>query len=99
MARPTCASSRSSTPGTSGPPSPPGTGSYTVGGGEVVRGAEAQERVALDVRQLAQLYAGYLPARELARYGLVEPGTPGALELLGELFPPGEPWIYPPDHF
>jgi predicted acetyltransferase len=34
------------------------TGSYTVGDGEIVRGAEAEERVALDVRQLAQLYAG-----------------------------------------
>jgi predicted acetyltransferase len=78
---------------------PENTGSYTVGSGEVVRGAEAEERVALDVRQLAQLYAGYLPAAQLARHGLVEPGTPGALELLGELFPPGEPWIYPPDHF
>ena len=78
---------------------PENAGSYTVGDGEVVRGAEAEERVALDVRQLAQLYAGYLPAAQLARHGLVEPGSPGALELLGELFPTAEPWIYPPDHF
>ncbi len=74
-------------------------GFYTVGGGEVVRGAEASEKVSLDVRQLAQLYAGYVPAGQLARNGLVEPGSPRALELLASLFPPGEPWVYPPDHF
>jgi predicted acetyltransferase len=74
-------------------------GSYTVGDGEVVRGAEAEMRVSLDVRQLAQLYAGYLPARQLARHGLVEPSSPAALELLGALFPVDDPWVYPPDHF
>lgn len=74
-------------------------GSYTVGGGEVVHGAEAEARASLDVRQLAQLYAGYLPAGQLARHGLVEPSSSRALEILGELFPPGEPWVYPPDHF
>ena len=74
-------------------------GSYTVGDGEVVRGEEAAERVKLDVRQLAQLYAGYLPADRLARHGLIEPGSPEALELLGSLFPPDDPWVYPPDHF
>jgi predicted acetyltransferase len=78
---------------------PENAGEYTLGGGEVVRGAEAAEKVSLDVRQLAQLYAGYLPARQLARHGLVEPGSARALELLQELFPTGEPWIYPPDHF
>ena len=51
------------------------------------------------MRQLAQLYAGYIPAGQLARHGLVEPGSPEALELLGALFPPGEPWVFPPDHF
>src|SRR5215216_5940524 len=75
------------------------TGAYTVGDGEVVRGVEAAERVSLDVRRLAQLYAGYLPARQLARHGLVGPSSPGALETLEELFPLDDPWVYPPDHF
>jgi predicted acetyltransferase len=74
-------------------------GSYTAGNDEVVRGVEAEMRVSLDVRQLAQLYAGYLPARQLARHGLVEPSSPAALELLGALFPVDDPWVYPPDHF
>jgi predicted acetyltransferase len=74
-------------------------GEYTVGNGEVVRGAEAETRVSLDARQLAQLYAGYLPARQLARHGLVEPASPDALVLLEALFPPGDPWVYPTDHF
>ena len=74
-------------------------GEYTLGVGEVVRGAEAAERVSLDVRQLARLYAGYLPARQLARYGLVEPGSERALELLETLFPVGDPWLFEPDHF
>jgi predicted acetyltransferase len=74
-------------------------GSYTVGDGEVVRGAEAEERVVLDVRQLAQLYAGYLPARQLARHGLLEPGSPAALEVLEAMFPVDDPWVYLPDHF
>jgi predicted acetyltransferase len=74
-------------------------GSYTAGNGEVVRGVEAEMWVSLDVRQLAQLYAGYLPARQLARHGLVEPSSPAALELLGALFPVDDPWVYPPDHF
>jgi predicted acetyltransferase len=74
-------------------------GSYTVGKGEVVRGAEAETQVFLDVRQLAQLYSGYLPARQLARHGLLKPSSPEALELLGALFPPGDPWVYPADHF
>ena len=78
---------------------PENTGTYTVSGGKVVRGEEAAERVSLDVRQLAQLYAGYIPAGQLTRHGLVAPGSPEALELLGALFPPGEPWVYPPDHF
>ena len=78
---------------------PENAGPYTVGDGDAARGEEAAEKVSLDVRQLAQLYAGYLPARQLARYGLVEPSSPRALELLQELFPTGEPWIYPPDHF
>lgn len=78
---------------------PENAGSYTVGNGEVVRGVEAEIRVSLDVRQLAQLYAGYLPAGQLARYGLVKPGSPEALELLEALFPVDDPWVYPPDHF
>ena len=78
---------------------PENVGEYTLGVGEVVRGAEAAERVSLDVRQLARLYAGYLPARQLARYGLVEPGSERALELLETLFPIGDPWLFEPDHF
>jgi predicted acetyltransferase len=74
-------------------------GEYTVDGSSIVRGAGAGERVSLDVRRLAQLYAGYLPASQLARYGLIQPGSPRALGLLEELFPPGDPWLFPPDHF
>ena len=74
-------------------------GEYTVGKDEVVRGAEAERRVSIDVRQLAQLYAGYLPAGQLARHGLIEPSSPEALEMVGALFPAGEPWVYPTDHF
>jgi predicted acetyltransferase len=74
-------------------------GEYTIGRGEVVRGVEAEERVSLDVRRFAQLFAGYLPARQLARHGLVEPGSPQALERLESLFPVGDPWVYPADHF
>lgn len=66
---------------------------YRVGGGK------ARERVRLDVRQLAQLYAGYLSTSQLARHGLIDSSSPRALELLGELFPPGDPWVSPPDHF
>ncbi len=78
---------------------PENAGEYTVGGDRVVRGVEAAERVALDVRRLAQLYAGYLPARQLARNGLVRPNSVKALELLEAFFPPGDPWLFPEDHF
>jgi len=80
---------------------PENEGPYTVGcsNGNVVRGARAEERVTLDVRQLAQLYAGYLPARQLVRSGLVKPVSARALELLEEFFPSGDPWLFPPDHF
>ena len=78
---------------------PENAGEYTVGGGRAARGAEAEDRVALDVRQLAQLYAGYVPARQLARHGLVEPSSPAALDLLEAHFPVGDPWLFAPDHF
>jgi predicted acetyltransferase len=80
---------------------PENAGRYTVGGynGDVIRGAQAGERVTLDVRQLAQLYAGYLPARQLVRSGLVKPGSARAVELLEEFFPSGDPWLFPLDHF
>jgi hypothetical protein len=55
--------------------------------------------VALDVRQLAQLYAGYLPARQLARHGLLGTSSPRAIDLLEELFPTGDPFLFAPDHF
>jgi predicted acetyltransferase len=78
---------------------PENAGEYTIGDGKIVRGAEAGESVTLDVRQLAQLYAGYLPARDLARHGLVGTSSPDALDLLEALFPVGDPWLYGPDHF
>jgi predicted acetyltransferase len=78
---------------------PENAGEYTIGDGAVVRGSEAGETVSLDVRQLAQLYAGYLPVRDLARHGLVKASSPQALDLLEELFPLGDPWLYGPDHF
>lgn len=78
---------------------PENAGEYTVGNGEVLRGAEADDRVSLDVRRLAQLYAGYLPVRDLARHGLLEASSPQALDLLESLFPVGDPWLAAPDHF
>jgi predicted acetyltransferase len=78
---------------------PENAGPFTVGGGEVARGAEAGDRVTLDVRQLAQLYAGYLPARQLARHGLIGASSDRAVHLLEELFPTGDPWLFVPDHF
>ncbi|HET7478158.1 MAG TPA: GNAT family N-acetyltransferase [Rubrobacteraceae bacterium] len=78
---------------------PENAGEYTVGNGEVTGEAEAENRVSLDVRQLAQLYAGYLPARQLARYGLVAASSSEALDLLEAHFPVGDPWVSEPDHF
>jgi predicted acetyltransferase len=78
---------------------PENSGEYTVGGGKVFRGAEAAESVSLDVRQLAQLYAGYLSVRGLAKRGLIKASPPEALDLLEALFPQGDPWLYGPDHF
>ena len=75
------------------------TGEYVVGGNGVVREAEVEERVALDVRQLAQLYAGYLSARQLARQGKLRPNSTKALELLEGYFPPSDPYLSPPDDF
>ena len=74
-------------------------GQYTIGHGKVVRGAEAEQSVWLDVRQLAQLYAGYLSAKELARRELLDASSPEALRLLDSLFPVGDPWLSRPDHF
>jgi predicted acetyltransferase len=74
-------------------------GEYTIGHGRVVRGAETEQSVTLDVRQLAQLYAGYLPAGELARHDLIRPSSAEALELLDALFPLGDPLLSRPDHF
>jgi predicted acetyltransferase len=78
---------------------PENAGEYTLAEGKVVRGAEAGESASLDVRQLAQLYAGYLPAWDLARHGLIEASSPEALDLLDTLFPQGDPWLSGPDHF
>lgn len=78
---------------------PENAGLYTVGEGNVVRGAAAPERVSLDVRRLAQLYAGYLSVEHLHRRGLIAPGSGRALELLDAIFPAGDPWVFPLDHF
>ncbi|MCL6438812.1 MAG: GNAT family N-acetyltransferase [Rubrobacteraceae bacterium] len=72
---------------------PENEGEHVVGEGEIAG------RVTLDVRRLAQLYAGYLPARDLARRGLIEPDTERALEVLEEIFPVRDPWVFRPDHF
>lgn len=75
-------------------------GAYTtVGRGQVVRGTESAERVRVDVRQLAQLCAGYLSVGELYRNGLIGAGSETALRLLECLFPRADPWIFPIDHF
>jgi len=74
-------------------------GEYTVGDSGVLRGEEAEDRVALDVRQLAQLYAGYLSARQLAYQDKLQPNSVEALELLERFFPPGDPYVSPPDDF
>ncbi|WP_219973840.1 GNAT family N-acetyltransferase [Rubrobacter xylanophilus] len=78
---------------------PENAGEYTVGPEGVFRGSGSPHRVSLDVRQLAQLYAGYLPAGRLAELGLIRPSSGRALRLLEELFPSGDPWIFPADHF
>ncbi len=78
---------------------PENGGEYTIGSGKVYRGNGAKHRVKLDVRRLAQLYAGYLPARQLAEYGLIHPDSEKAFELLERFFPVGDPWVYPTDHF
>jgi len=78
---------------------PENAGEYTIGDGRVLRAAEAGESVSLDVRQLAQLYAGYLPVRDLARHGLIRASSPEALHLLEALFPLRDPWLAGPDHF
>jgi predicted acetyltransferase len=78
---------------------PDNHGQYTIADGKVARGAKVEESVSLDVRQLAQLYAGYLPAKDLARHSLLDASSPEALELLDSLFPVGDPWLYGLDHF
>ena len=78
---------------------PENSGPYTLGDGGVTRGAEANATVSLDARRLAQRYAGYLPAGQLARYGLIEPGSPQALEVLEAWFPVGAPYVSEPHHF
>jgi predicted acetyltransferase len=78
---------------------PENAGEYTLGDSGVLRGAEAEDRVALDTRQLAQLYAGYLSARQLLRRDLVQPNSAKALELLETLFLPSDPYVSPPDDF
>ena len=78
---------------------PENSGPYTLGDGGVTRGVGAEARVTLDVRRLAQLYAGYVPAAQLARYGLIQTDSPEALELLDAWFPTEDPYVSVPDHF
>ena len=78
---------------------PENSGPYTLGDGGVTRGVEAEARVTLDVRRLAQLYAGYVPAAQLARYGLIQADSPEALGLLDAWFPTEDPYVSVPDHF
>ena len=79
---------------------PENAGAYTIlGAKQVVRGTESAERVRVDVRQLAQLYAGYLSAAELHRNGLLGASSETALRLLEGLFPRDNPWLFPIDHF
>jgi len=74
-------------------------GEYVIGGDGPIHDTEAEERVALDVRQLAQLYAGYLSTRQLAHQGKLRPNSAKALELLERYFPPSDPYVSPPDDF
>lgn len=74
-------------------------GEYVIGGNGAIRDAGAKERVALDVRQLAQLYAGYLSSKQLVRQGKLRPNSAKALELLERFFPPSDPYVSPPDDF
>jgi predicted acetyltransferase len=74
-------------------------GEYVIGGKGVIRDAEAEVRVAIDVRQLAQPYAGYLSTRQLAHQGKLRPNSAKALELLDKFFPPSDPYVHPPDDF
>ena len=78
---------------------PENAGEYVIGGDGMVRDADVEERVALDVRQLAQLYAGYLSARQLAHQGTLRPNSAKALELLERCFPPSDPYVSSPDDF
>ena len=78
---------------------PENAGEYVIGGNGMVRDAEVEGRVALDVRHLAQLYAGYLSARQLARQGKLRPNSAEALELLEGYFPPSDPYVSPLDDF
>ncbi len=78
---------------------PENAGEYVIGGNGVVRDADVEERVALDVRQLAQLYAGYLSARQLLHQGKLRPNSAKALELLERFFPPSDPYVSSPDDF
>ncbi len=61
------------------------------GRGRVSRAA-ADRRVALDVRALAALFSGYLPAEELARAGLAA-GSEEALAAATAVFAGPAPWL------
>ena len=79
---------------------PENAGEYTVGGGEVVRGAEAEEQ---GRRSTCASSPNSTPATSRPGSspgtGSCEPSSPAALDLLEEHFPVGDPWLFAPDHF
>ena len=77
---------------------PENAGEYVIEGNGATREAK-EKRVALDVRQLTQLYAGYLSVRQLARQGKLQSNSAKTLKLLERFFPPNDPYVYPPDDF
>jgi predicted acetyltransferase len=68
--------------------------SLEVSGGRAraTRGAGCERSISLDVRALAALFTGYLPAEELARAGLAS-GSDDALAAASALFAGPAPWL------
>ncbi len=61
---------------------------------------ESKADLTCDVRQLAQLYTGYLSPLKLAQYGLIEVSSADALNVAQELFsPPYQPASHMADFF
>ena len=62
------------------------------GRGRATRGAASDRSISLDVRALAALFTGYLPAEELARAGLAA-GSDDALAAATAVFAGPAPWL------